>query len=200
MKQISTEKFVEKLGIDVYPITIIKFLLNKRRILSYFNKASSKNFELRGTKYLVDNSNCEMCKAKVNDNILCRQHTSIFRVLNGENVGYDIDTGAFFYKNEIFKKIDNKLVIIYCPHPKLIKVIGEELTDVNVRKVNPITIEDPNLKMKQYNNVVNFNSNDLLDSNMKCWFNDLFSIVTIPEDRNFSNWCLIPNGVKNHDL
>jgi len=92
--------------------------------------------------------------------------------------------------------VDSKLVIIYCPHPKLIKIIGEELTDSNVRKVNPITIEDPNLKLKDYK-MVSFSSNDLLETNMKCWFNDLFSIVTIPEDRNFSNWCLIPNQLSN---
>ena len=196
MKIVSTEKFIEKLGIEVYPITIIKFLLNKRRILSYFNRASNKNFELRGTKYLLDNSNCEQCMLKKDQNILCRQHTSISRVMNGDNVGYDTDTGSYFFKNEIFKMVDSKLVIIYCPHPKLIKIIGEELTDSNVRKVNPITIEDPNLKLKDYK-MVSFSSNDLLETNMKCWFNDLFSIVTIPEDRNFSNWCLIPNQLSN---
>jgi len=91
----------------------------------------------------------------------------------------------------------DKLVIIYCPHPKLIKIIGEELTDSNIRKVNPITIEDPNLKIKEYSKIVNFSSNDLLETNMKCWFNDLFSIITIPEDRNFSNWCLVPNQSTN---
>jgi hypothetical protein len=196
MKIVSTEKFIEKLGIEVYPITIIKFLLNKRRILSYFNRASNKNFELRGTKYLLDNSNCEMCQLKKDQNVLCRQHTSISRVMNGDNVGYDTDTGSYFFKNEIFKMVGSKLVIIYCPHPKLIKIIGEELTDSNVRKVNPITIEDPNLKLKDYK-MVSFSSNDLLETNMKCWFNDLFSIVTIPEDRNFSNWCLIPNQLSN---
>lgn len=196
MKIVSTEKFIEKLGIEVYPITIIKFLLNRRRILSYFNRASNKNFELRGTKYLLDNSNCEMCNLKKEQNVLCRQHTSISRVMNGDNVGYDTDTGSYFFKNEIFKMVDNRLVIIYCPHPKLIKIIGEELTDANIRKVNPITIEDPNLKLKDYK-MVNFSSNDLLETNMKCWFNDLFSIITIPEDRNFSNWCLVPNQSSN---
>ena len=49
MKIYSAEKFIEKLGCDVYPITIVKFLLNKRRILSYFQKAASKDFELSTT-------------------------------------------------------------------------------------------------------------------------------------------------------
>lgn len=193
MKQISTEKFIEKLGVEVYPITIIKFLLNRKRILSYFNRASTSDFELRGYKYLVDNSECELCNDKKDNHSMCRQHTSINRVLNGENVAYDLDTKAFFYKNEIFKKVNDRLVIIYCPHPKLIKIIGEEFTNITVRKINPITIEDPNLVMKEYKNIVNFSSNDLLESYMKCWFNDSFSLITIPEDRNSSNWCLVPN-------
>lgn len=194
MKQISTEKFIEKLGIDVYPITIIKFLLNRRKILSYFEKAASDKFELRGYKYLVDNSNCEYCKTKTNNYDMCRQHTSINRILNGENVGYDLDTKTLFYKNEIFKKVsDTKVVIIYCPHPKLIKMIGENLTNAKVRKINPITIDDPNLVLKQYKNIVSFSSNDLMESYMKCWFDDDFSIISMPEDRNYSNWCLVPN-------
>lgn len=193
MKQISTEKFIEKLGADVYPITIIKFLLNKKRILSFFTRACSKDFVLRGTRYFVDNSNCDACKIKQPDGVFCRQHTSLYRVLNGDNVAYDDDTGTYFYKNEIFKKVDGKLVIIYCPHPKLIESIGETFTDLNVRKINPITIDDPNLVMKDYSKIVNFSSNDLLSSNMKCWFNPTFSIVTLPEDNNYSNWCLVPN-------
>lgn len=195
MKQISTEKFIEKLGVDVYPITIIKFLLNKRRILSYFTRASSKNFELRGTKYSVDNSNCELCKMKQAEGVYCRQHTSIFRVLNGNNnVAFDEDTATYFVHNEIFKKIENKLVVVYCPHPKLIKLIGEEITDANVRKVNPITIDDPKLVLPEFKNIVKFSSNSLLNQHMKCWFNDNFSIVTLPEDRSYSNWCLVPNN------
>jgi hypothetical protein len=193
MNQVFTEKFIDKLGVEVYPITIIKFLLNRKRILLYFARANSKTFELRGNKYLLDNSECEVCNSRKPENIMCRQHTSIYRVLNGDNVGFDKDTGTYFYMNEIFKMVGNRLVIVYCPHPKLINMIGKELTDEAVRKVNPVTIEDPNLKMKVYSKVVNFSSNDLMESNMRCWFNDTFSLVTIPEDRNFSNWCLVLN-------
>jgi hypothetical protein len=193
MKQIYTEKVIEKLGIEVYPITIIKFLLNRKRILSYFNRAGGKNFEIRGNKYLVDNSNCDVCNLRKNENVMCRQHTSIYRVLHGDNVGFDEVTGSYFYMNEIFKMVGNRLVIVYCPHPKLINMIGKELTDEAVRKVNPVTIEDPNLKMKKYEKIVTFNSDDLMESYMRCWFNDVFSIITIPEDNNFSNWCLVLN-------
>lgn len=193
MKQIiSTEKLIQKLGVKVYPITIIKFLLNRSKILTYFNRAADSDFEIRGYKYLIDNSECELCKNQKNHK-MCRCHTSIYRVLNGDKVAYDLDTNLFFYKNEIFKKVDNKLVIIYCPHPKLIKMIGEEHSDANVRKIIPITIEDPNLTMKEYKNIKSFSSDELMDADMKCWFNDLFSIITIPQDKNSSNWCLVPN-------
>lgn len=190
MEQVSTEKFIEKLGIDVFPITIVKFLLNKRRILSYFKKATEDNFEIR-VKYTVDHSNCEPCKDKASQNILCRQHTSIQRVLTGNNVAFDLDTNIYFYKNEIYRMVGNRLVIVYCPHPKL---ISGEITDSKVRKINPITIEDENLTgLPSYNKIKEFISSDLLDQYMRCWFNNEFSIVTTPNDRNSQNWCLVPN-------
>ena len=59
----------------------------------------------------------------------------------------------------------------------------------------PITIRDSNLEsLPDYKNVKKFLSSQLLDQNMKCWFNSEFSLVTIPENRNFSNYCLIPNN------
>jgi len=191
MKQVSTEKFIERLDCEVYPITIVKFLLNKRRILSFFSKAADKDFEIRGTKYLLDNSSCEACKEKEPEKILCRQHTSIERVLTGDKVAFDLDTNIFFFKNEIFRMVGKRLVIVYCPHPKL---ISGEITDSKVRKINPVTIEDSTLEnLPTYETIREFISSELLDQNMKCWFNSEFSIVTLPEDRNGSNWCLIPN-------
>jgi hypothetical protein len=190
MEQVSTEKFIEKLGIDVYPITIVKFLLNKKRILSYFKKATEKDFEIR-VKYTTNYSECAVCKEKEVDGVLCRQHTSIQRVLTADHVGYDLDTNTYFYKNEIFRMVGNRLVIVYCPHPKL---ITGEITDSKVRKINPITIEDPSLvELPQYQNVREFISSHILDQYIRCWFNHEFSIVTIPVDRNGQNWCLVPN-------
>lgn len=190
MEQVSTEKFNEKLGIEIYPITIVKFLLNKKRILSYFTKAADKNFEIR-VKYSIDHSDCLACKEKEPEGILCRQHTTIDRVLSTNEVAHDLDTNTFFYKNEIFRMVGKRLVIVYCPHPKL---ITGEITDSKVRKINPITIEDPELPgLPQYEKIKEFISSDLLDQYMRCWFNHEFSIVTIPADRNGQNWCLVPN-------
>jgi len=190
MEQVSTEKFIEKLRIDVYPITIVKFLLNKKRILSYFKKATEKDFEIR-VKYTTDHSDCKVCKEKESEGVLCRQHTSIHRVVNATDVGYDLDTNAYFYKNEIFRMVGNRLVVVYCPHPKL---ITGEITDSKVRKINPITIEDPALtELPKFENIREFISSDLLDQYLRCWFNYEFSVVTIPVDRNGQNWCLVPN-------
>lgn len=190
MKIVSTEKFVEKLDCNLYPITIVKFLLNKRKILTYFAKAADREFEIRGVRYKVDHSDCEVCKEKAPEGILCRQHTSIERILTATKVAFDLDTNVFFFRNEIFRMVGNRLVIVYCPHPKL---ITGEITDAKCRKVNPITIEDPELALPKYEVVREFISSELLDQHMKCWFNADFSLVTIPEDRNFSNWCLIAN-------
>lgn len=190
MEQVSTEKFIEKLSVDIYPITIVKFLLNKRRILSYFKKATEENFEIR-VKFKVDHSDCEVCKEKAPDGVLCRQHTSIDRVLKANAVALDLDTNTYFYKNEIFRMVGKRLVIVYCPHPKL---ITGEISDSKVRKINPITIEDPDLlELPPYEKIKEFISSDLLDQNMRCWFNNEFSIVTLPADRNGQNWCLVPN-------
>ena len=190
MKQVSVEKFIEKLGADVYPITVVKFLLNKRRILSYFSKAADENFVLR-VKYTVDNSDCPVCNEKRDEGILCRQHTSIDRVLNAKNVAYDLDTNTYLFQNEIYRMVGNRLVIVYCPHPKL---ITGEITDSKVRKINPITIEDANLtKLPPYEKICEFISSELLDQYIRCWFNNEFSLITIPEDRNGQNWCLVAN-------
>ena len=189
MEQVSTEKFIAKMGIDVFPITIVKFLLNKKRIQSYFKKAADEKFDK--IKYTIDNSDCKICKEKAADGILCRQHTSIQRVLSAQNVGFDLDTNTYFYKNEIYRMVGKRLVIVYCPHPKL---ISGEITDSKVRKINPITIEDKNLvQLPPYERVKEFISSDLFDQHLRCWFNNEFSIVTIPNDYNSQNWCLVPN-------
>ena len=87
--------------------------------------------------------------------------------------------------------VGNRLVIVYCPHPKL---ITGDITDSKVRKINPITIEDPALTdLPQYEHIHQFISSELLDQSMRCWFNREFSLVTLPKDRNSQDWCLVPN-------
>lgn len=188
MKPISVEKIIESFECDVYPITFVKYFLNKRKILTFFEKGLDKTFEPK-TKYTIDDKNCEACKQKEAEGMLCRQHTSITRVLKANKVLHDLDTNTFLYKNEIFRMVGTRLVIVYCPHPKL---LTPPITDSKVRKINPITVEQPELTLPQYQ-LVPFLSSTFLEENLKCWFNAEFSIITIPKDRNHSDFCLIPN-------
>lgn len=190
MRKTSTEQFIEKLGVEVYPITIIKFLLNRRRILNYFEVAAQEDFKIP-VKYTVGHDDCHVCDQKKSEGILCRQHTSIDRVLNANTVMFDIDTNTYFFKNEIFRMVGNRLVIIYCPHPKL---ITGDITDKKARKINPITIEDPTLDgLPQYETIKEFMSLALMDKHMSCWFNHEFTLLTLPDSRDKSDWCLISN-------
>jgi hypothetical protein len=191
MKRFLTEKFVENFGgCEVYPITIVKFLLNRGKIQNFFTRAADKDFEIR-VKYKIDHSDCPQCKEKESSGVLCRQHTSIQRVLEAKHVLFDLDTQTYFIKNEIYRMVGGRLVIVYCPHPKLIK---DEITDEKVRKINPITIEDSSLtSLPKYDKVSDFLSSALMEQYMSCWFNDNFSLVTIPRDRRAQDWCLVPN-------
>lgn len=189
LKYKSGEDFVARIGADVYPITLVKFLLNKRKILSYFNNMTREDFIIK-FKQTLSSDNCKMCQ-QFEDGKLCRNHTSIKRVLNANNVLYDLDTKVYFYKNEIFKMINDKLVIIYCPHPKM---ISGTIDDEKVRKINPLTMVDPFLtKLPKYKNIYDFNSSDIDNECIKCWFNKDFNIITIPKNKEKHNWCLIDN-------
>jgi len=189
MNLVSIERLVESMNVDVYPITLMKFLLNRGKILFYFSKAAEKDFELRGGNSTINSDECEACKSK--SGILCREHTSIDRVMTADRVLFDLDTNTYFYKNEIFRMVGNRLVIIYCPHTKLIK--GSIAND-KVKKIKPLTIENKDLTaLPEYENTHQFLSTEMMNKNTKCWFNNQFSIISIPKDRESSDFCLIPN-------
>jgi len=190
MKIISAEKLIEKLDCDIYPVAIIKFILNKRKILYCFSRAADPDFQIRGNVYTTDILKCDICREKEEKGMLCRQHTSLDRILKAEKVAYDIDTNCYFYKNEIFRMIGDKLVVIYCPHTKLI--VGD-ITDAKVRKVIPVTFYDKTIKLPKFKIERRFVSSELMSKHLKAWFNYEFSIVTIPKDMDESNFCLIPN-------
>lgn len=189
MKQVSAEKLIEKLVCEIYPITLVKFLLNRRRILSFFSKAVDSTFSEKNQTFKIDSSDCEACKSK---DMKCRQHTSIERVLGATSAILDLDTGTYFHKNEIFKMVGKKLVIVYCPHPKLIK---GPLTDEKVRKVIPLTVDDEklNFKSEEIKTIRSILLTDLMEQSVTCWFNDDFTIMTLPEDHSAAGWCLLGN-------
>ena len=189
MKQVSAEKLIEKLACELYPITLVKFLLNRRRILSFFSKAIDSSFSEKNQTFRIDSTNCEPCKSK---DMKCRQHTSIERVVGATTAVLDVDSGTYFHKNEIFKMVGKKLVIVYCPHPKLIK---GPLTDEKVRKVIPLTVDDEKLNFNPENikTIRSVLMTDLMEQSVTCWFNDDFTIMTLPEDHSAAGWCLLAN-------
>lgn len=185
--QIATvEEILENYDMEIYPVTVVKFLLNRRKILSFFKKASEDGFELKNN-IKIDNSDCLDCKGK---DFKCRQHTSIERILTAKSVLIDYDTQTLLCKNEIFKMVGNRLVIIYCPHFRL---ITGEITDVKCKKITPITIEDPTLTTLPNYKFNHFSSKNLMNRNLKCWFNDQFSILTQPFGSNRVFWSLLTN-------
>ncbi len=180
----SLEKMVE--NEEVYPITLMKFILSKQRIMSFFQKASDPNFEIF-TEIKIDNSDCEACKDTKKKNLLCRRHTSITRIIGSGSgrIMRDLDTNLFFYKNEIYRMVGDKLVIVYCPHTKLIPSITVD----NVKKVSPITIQmAPDFKLPEPKEIRDFISTELSGKRLKCWFNDVFTIYSEGE-----NFFLTPN-------
>jgi len=194
-KNLFIEKFTENLQIEVFPVTILKLLLNRKKILNTISKVSSNDKKIKDIipNYSIDNSNCSVCKEKKKIGInLCRQHTSIERVVfEGKSLAYDIDSNLYLYKNEIFRKIsDDEIIIIYCPHTKL---ITGELTDSKVRKINFIILKDE--KIKDISNfedrkIIKFSSSSIMEEPTKCWFDSTYSIVTLPKKNGFCNFLL----------
>jgi hypothetical protein len=134
---------------------------------------------------------CDYCNQKKESGILCRRHTSIDRIINANNVAYDVDSNVYIFKNEIFKDVAGRLVIIYCPHPKL---VSGDITDAKVRRITITTIDDTEYKsLPTFKTVFKFDSSDLMNKHVKCWFNKEFSLITLPEDRNSCDWCLKAN-------
>jgi len=190
MKVVNVEQYIERLDCDVYPVTLLKFLLNKRKILNFFSKVAGPKFNNKYA-YKIDSTECEACNAKKDLDLLCREHTSINRILTAEKVIFDLDTNTYFYKNEIFREVDGKIVIFYCPHTKLIK---GNTTDSRVRRINGFVVDDDNMrKLPDYQHVSKIVSSDCMENNMKAWFNYDFSIITQPVDRASCNWCLVAN-------
>lgn len=211
MRFMSTEKYLEKFNTTVYPITLLKFILNRGQILRYFKKAQNPSFNKH---FKIDSAGCVVCDHKRKDEgVKCRPHTTIQRMREiYEGWLYDVDTDVFIYRNEVFKRITNTngedlLVIVYCPHTKL---ISGKITDKKVRKLTPLTIKMDN----EFINIINklesqipeidfktncISSDALMEETLGCWFNDEFTIIIHSDDVEGSrthknqNWCLIGN-------
>lgn len=202
MKQlniITAEKIIkDELQKDIFPITLIKFLLNRKKIISFFDRVQQSDIKMLPSYIDFNNIKCDACNNNTRG-MLCRKHTSIERVMNTYQTCFDTDTNVFIYMNEIFKNSTDgsKLAVIYTPHTKLIQ---GQLTDYKVKKISTIsTYLDNKINfMDRLHEVTPFSSNKLMDMYIKCWFNNEFSLITIPRETNQSEdndllFCLIPN-------
>ena len=211
MRFTSVEKYLEKYNTTVYPITLIKFILNRGQILRYFKKAQNPSFNKH---FNIDSAGCSVCEyKKQSEGVQCRPHTTIER-MREMNDGwlYDIDTRVFLYRNEVFRRVvnsngDDLLVIVYCPHTKL---LSGKITDKKVRKLTPLTIKMD----EEFTIIMDFlekkmptepfsknciSSDALMEEKLGCWFNDEFTIVIQSDDvdgpktHTNQDWCLITN-------
>jgi len=187
---------------DIFPITIVKFLLNREKIMNFFYRTDQDEIKELQSYINYGSYKCEACLNNPK-NMLCRKHTSIERIIdqsfdNKSLVCFDISTNVFIYMNEIFKFSDNNriLSIIYAPHTKLIQ---GSLTEYKVKKVSMISTYLPpnescyrNLSHKILERSTSFDSDDLMKLYIKCWFNDELSLITIPNN-NKPLFCLVPN-------
>lgn len=182
------EDVVQKMEMEVYPVTLIKLLLNRSKLLDLLEKTKNGRITCN-TSYNA--GECEECNRRRKEGFeipTCRYHTSINRIVNANTVTFDVDTGFMMVHNEIFKFVDDKLFIAYCPHTKLVP----KYTDREIRHLK-IIVSNFNYEMPDYN-YVNIDSSIFLNSNMQCWFNNDFDIITIPNDnKKESNFVLHPS-------
>lgn len=166
----------------VYPITIVKLLLNRTKIKQLMTQ--EENIELFDRESTI----CEECATK--KDMLCRKHTSIERVIKAKKVVKDTDTGLFIVQNEIFGSLPSgKTLIVYCPHTKLIK---GEVTSAKVKKITPFVV-DLTIKEENFEKIYPFSSLEMMGKNVQCWFNDQFNLITIPSpSMGYSDFVLSP--------
>lgn len=179
---VEVEKVLEGTFDCVFPVTIIKYILNQRKILTIFRKIQQDTFKSSYTPFTLDNSKCKFCEDKKEMKVKCRMHTSIDRVLSTMQVIIDPETGIMMYKNEIFQLMDppDKVGIIYCPHTKMVPETGP-LNSSRVKKVTPFVFQLDGSKLPEFS-TINFNVNEIKKMKLKYWFSPEYYLITEPSD------------------
>lgn len=183
------ESIMKDTEVQLYPVTIAKYLLNLNRIANFMKSTDS-------TKYDIDPINCQ-CKP----DSMCRKHTSIQRIKEETGkVAWDVDSKLYFVKNEIWSFNDKKrrLMIAYCPHTKLIR---GNLNASKVKKINfvsaPVEEQYDYLRNKyslEGDNIVKFSTKKLYNIELSFWFNDEFSMSLTYKTENEVDMCLKLNN------
>jgi hypothetical protein len=173
------EKLVEELQVEVFPVTIGKFLLNRRKI----------SRALQDPRYIIniDPKECSDCTPERE----CRKHNCIRRitkevkkclVFTEPNL---FPKKIYFFKNEIYLYEDGLWRVVYCPHTKLIQ---GKLTDSKIRKITTFGFRgDPPAEPVEE---VQFNFLHLLTQKISFWFNNQFTLVLVPNNMERSDWYL----------
>lgn len=170
-----------------YPVTILKYLLNLKKIESMLSKANDGILKMESIP--VDSRGCEECKnSPVGE---CRPHTCIGRITD-ENATPVIDTvnGIYMIKNEIFKPVGkDKLLVFYCPHTKLCT----SYTDKNIRKIDAYLFDGAEDILPEYVDKQELNILELASNSVRVWFNPDFTITTLPQVDRRVSYYLQPN-------
>jgi hypothetical protein len=186
---IEVEKVLESTFGIIYPVTLVKFILNKKKILTILRKITQGNFKSSYPPFSLDNSQCTYCKQKVEMGVKCRMHTSIDRIFSTMQVVKDPETEIYMYKNEIFKEVaPDTIGLIYCPHTKMVPETGP-LNSSRVKKITPFVFQQKELKLPDYS-VIELNVKELESMKLKYWFSPEYYLITDPESE--TGFTLVP--------
>lgn len=186
---IEVEKVLESVFGIIYPVTLVKFILNEKKILTILKKIKQDIFKSSYPPFSLDNSECDFCKAKKHMDVKCRMHTSIDRILSTRQVIKDPDTGILMYRNEIFKEVaPNRVGIIYCPHTKMVPSTGPTSSS-RVKKITPFVYQEEKLELPEYS-FIEFDFKPIKSMKLKYWFSPEYYLITDPESE--TGFTLIP--------
>jgi hypothetical protein len=160
--------------LNMFPITIIKFLLNKNKLRRMAKKTKNLNLFDKQKIFNYNDDNCADCQNSKN---LCRRHESIKRIIECKKCSFDELYGFYFYKNEVFKVYDDKIFLAYLPHTKL---ISGPITERKIKKLLPISINNPFNSQEEFfknKQIKKFSIENLKKNQLKCWFNFEFNII-----------------------
>ncbi len=174
---------------DVFPITLSKFLLDRENIINFFSYMLKTNI-INKNELILNKEDCEYCKKS--DIGICKNHMSLKKVLNCENVLYDTSSQLYFYRNEIFKydKLNNKLIIVYCPNPE---TINGKMNKYKVLRNRKIIIKNKDLIFNYPKHIYEFSSIEFMTQVLKCYFNFDLSLILFPKGIESMDWALVPN-------
>jgi len=177
---IQIEKLESMKKNEIFPVTIAKFLINKKNILNFMNNDVDNIDDEEGA------AKCSLCTTEK----LCRKHNSLQRIIESKPISKLVGTNLYFYMNEIFTyNPDTQILkVIYCPHFKLI--VGNPINTNKIKKISyfsfkvSLNLSDKNIKLFS------------LESNAySCWFMDNLTLLILKVNKDLYKWFLTTQKV-----